>query len=468
VDYFFEETQPLKFMVLDIDKKGGRLDQQEFIGEHICNLAEIICSVKIYTRNLMHPHHKNQSRGTITILTEEIAEINQNAKFKFKGTHLDKKDLFGKSDPFLLFNKTDVKEMGKLIPSYKSEVIKNTLEPNWPPFIIPVQKLCNGDYDRPIIIQCFDWNKSGTHELIGQFQTNLRELITGSKKEFHLMDPMKAAKNKNYKGSGNIILEECTITKEASFLDYIWGGCEISLITAIDFTGSNGNPNDPSSLHYINPEVPNEYKQAIMAVGDILAYYDSDKMFPVYGFGAKLSNGTVTHCFPLNGNPQNPEVPGIRGILDVYEFALKNVQLYGPTIFSQVLQTATMISSTLESQQRQKYFILLIITDGNIDDMEQSIRHIVKASILPLSIVIVGVGYADFTNMVALDSDDKILTDSDGLKAARDIVQFVPFSKYKGQHYSALAKEVLAEIPTQLLGYMRSKGFVPNSRVIGM
>jgi hypothetical protein len=37
--------------------------------------------------------------------------------------------------------------------------------------------------------------------------------------------------------------------KEYSFLDYISGGMQMGLVVAIDYTGSNGNPDDPSSLH---------------------------------------------------------------------------------------------------------------------------------------------------------------------------------------------------------------------------
>jgi vacuolar-type H+-ATPase subunit F/Vma7 len=44
------------------------------------------------------------------------------------------------------------------------------------------------------------------------------------------------------------------------------------------------------------------------------------------------------------------------------------------------------------SQANQKYTILLIITDGIINDMQQTINEIVKGSVLPLSIIIVGVG----------------------------------------------------------------------------
>jgi hypothetical protein len=43
-----------------------------------------------------------------------------------------------------------------------------------------------------------------------------------------------------------------------SFLDYVFGGCEISLAVAIDYTLSNGDPSNPDSLHYFDPQ-KNEY-----------------------------------------------------------------------------------------------------------------------------------------------------------------------------------------------------------------
>ena len=36
-------------------------------------------------------------------------------------------------------------------------------------------------------------------------------------------------------------------------IQFIAGGCEISLVVAIDFTASNGDPAMPNSLHYCNP-----------------------------------------------------------------------------------------------------------------------------------------------------------------------------------------------------------------------
>ena len=54
---------------------------------------------------------------------------------------------------------------------------------------------------------------------------------------------------------------------------------------------------------------------------------------------------------------------------------------------------------------------------------DATIEKIVEASSLPLSIVIVGVGEADFGAMKILDADDSALRSRTGKVQARDIVQ---------------------------------------------
>ena len=60
------------------------------------------------------------------------------------------------------------------------------------------------------------------------------------------------------------------VQPRVSFLDYIFGGCEIGLHVAIDFTLSNGDPSTPSSLHYLDQMGKNDYVRAIEAVLGIL------------------------------------------------------------------------------------------------------------------------------------------------------------------------------------------------------
>lgn len=46
----------------------------------------------------------------------------------------------------------------------------------------------------------------------------------------------------------------------------------------IDFTGSNGDPDMPSSLHYITENIYNDYQKALHSVSEILLQYDTDKL----------------------------------------------------------------------------------------------------------------------------------------------------------------------------------------------
>ena len=161
-----------------------------------------------------------------------------------------------------------------------------------------------------------------------------------------------------------------------SFLDFVFGGCEIGLSIAIDFTLSNIEPSKPNSLHYIGNIEKNEYYNAIKSVGSILQYYDTDKKIPTFGFGAAIPpfNQTANHCFALNGDIFNPECDGIEGVIETYKNAINKVSLYGPTHFSSILELINdMTESMRVSQQNQKYNILLIITDGIINDLQQTI-----------------------------------------------------------------------------------------------
>ena len=93
-------------------------------------------------------------------------------------------------------------------------------------------------------------------------------------------------------------------------------------------------------------------------------------------------------------------------------------------------------------------------------------QAIIKASALPMSIIIVGVGNADFTAMDELDADTIPLV-FNGIQAQRDIVQFVPFRNFQCLHNVSaakayLAREVLAEIPDQVVGYMKSRNIKPK------
>ncbi|CAG5957582.1 unnamed protein product [Menidia menidia] len=404
----------------DLDCKSDNLSKHDFLGQSFCTLGEIVGSLgsRLEKPLIGIPGKKC---GTFIVRAEELSNCRESVMLQFCGNKLDKKDFFGKSDPFLVFYRSN--EDGSYTICHKTEVVKNTLDPVWQAFKIPVRALCNGDYDRSIKVEVYDWDRDGGHDFIGEFSTSYREM-SRSQSQFHVyevLNPKKMGKKKKkYQNSGTVTLLSCLVDTELSFLDYIRGGTQINFTVAIDFTASNGNPSQPTSLHYMSPYQLNDYAMALRAVGEIIQDYDSDKLFPALGFGAKLPpDGRVSHEFPLNGNPQNPYCNGIDGVMEAYYQSLKSVRLYGPTHFSPVINHVARYASAVTDGSQ--YFILLIISDG--------------AASLPMSIIIVG---------------------------------FVPFRDYidrRGNHIlsmARLAKEVLAEIPDQFLSYMRTRGIKPG------
>uniref|UniRef100_A0A3B5PU18 Copine family member 9 n=1 Tax=Xiphophorus maculatus TaxID=8083 RepID=A0A3B5PU18_XIPMA len=368
LDYFFEEKQNLRFDVYHGDLSLCFV--QDFLGQIFCTLGEIIGSPGGRLERTLSGI-PGKKCGSIVFTAEELSNCRDIATMQFCANKLDKKDFFGKSDPFLVFYRSN--EDGTFTICHKTEVIKNNLNPVW-------QKL--------------------------SFTTSYRELSRGQS-QFNVYEVSCVRRN-----SQKVTLLSFKVESEHTFMLFR---------TYILALHSIGNPSQPTSLHYMSPYQMNAYAMALKAVGEIIQDYDSDKLFPAYGFGAKLPpDGKISHGFPLNSNTENPNCVGIEGVLEAYFHTLRTVQLYGPTNFAPVInQVARCAAEVTDGSQ---YFVLLMITDGVISDMAQTKEAVVNAAALPMSLIIVGVGPAEFDAMEELDGDE-VRVSSRGRFAERDIVQ---------------------------------------------
>ena len=266
--------------------------------------------------------------------------------------------------------------------------------------------------------------------------------------------------------NGRTVNVKATIVKEYLFLDYLRGGMQIALTIGIDFTGSNFSPNDPKSLHNVTTSAMNSYEKAIKSCGDIVAYYDYDQLFPVFGYGAILPGQTaVNHCFPITMT-EDPNINTIDGVLKCYRNILPTLRFYGPSYCAPIIRTLNnQVKSDLQAGNTMQYNILMILTDGQINDMNETIDELVEASYLPISVIIIGVGHGGFGNMDILDADEEPLFDKNHRKAARDLVQFVPFFKYQNDG-EKLAEQVLEEVPRQVCEYYQQNNIIPSDPII--
>ena len=262
----------------------------------------------------------------------------------------------------------------------------------------------------------------------------------------------------------------CSVTSTPSFISYLRSGMNINLTIGIDFTGSNGTYTDYRSYHYLNNGM-NDYEKAIRSCGDILAYYDDDQLFPCFGFGFTFKNTDLNNNlgrgkynkfnYPINRNEQDPNIHLIDNVLVEYRKFITEIKLSGPTNFAPMIRDLNNeVKKNLSDGLVMGYNILLILTDGQIDDLNDTIDEMVEASFLPISVIIVGIGNGDFTSMDILDADENPLYDRRRRKADRDLVQFVPFNQFKNDP-AKLAEQVLEEIPRQVVEYYQHKGIKP-------
>uniref|UniRef100_A0A8C5HPH3 Copine-4 n=1 Tax=Gouania willdenowi TaxID=441366 RepID=A0A8C5HPH3_GOUWI len=452
VDYYFEEIQRLRFELHDISSGTNGLRDADFLGSMECTLGQIVSQRKLSKALLKQGNTAGKS--SIMVWSYEVTPY---------ALVLPQKDFFSKSDPFLEIFRLNDDGTESLVHRTEVNTVMNNLSPVWKSFKVSLNTLCSGDHERELKCTVWDWDSNGKHDFIGEFQTTFKELRV--EQEGKQVSGYSVGKHFDL-----LVCSQCnlhhlhTIIKMYSFLDYIMGGCQIQFTVAIDFTASNGDPRNSCSLHYIHPYQPNEYLKALVAVGEICQDYDSDKMFPAFGFGALIPpDFKVSHDFAVNFDEDNPECAGIQGVVEAYQNCLPKIQLYGPTNIAPIIQkVASSASEEMHTKEAMEYFILLILTDGVITDMADTREAIVHASHLPMSVIIVGVGNADFTDMQILDGDDGILRSPKGEPVLRDIVQFVPFKDFKHASPAALAKSVLAEVPNQVVDYYNAKGIKPK------
>lgn len=217
-------------------------------------------------------------------------------------------------------------------------------------------------------------------------------------------------------------------------------GLEASqLILGIDYTKSNtwtgAKTFGGRCLHDISPDGPNPYQSAISIIGRTLEVYDDDKMIPTFGFG-DISTADKA-VFPLDAHKT---LVGFEQVLARYNEVTPHIQLSGPTDFAPIINKAIEIVVF-----EKAYHVLVIIADGQVTSEAATKDAIVRASELPLSIIVVGVGDGPWEMMEEFD---------DGLPTRKfDNFQFVDYNQVLRSHPNnfdaAFALMALMEIPDQ-------------------
>ncbi|KAI6652720.1 hypothetical protein LOD99_4106 [Oopsacas minuta] len=467
VPYLYEEDQILQFSIYDFDLVGGN----DLIGEVTIRAVELVKDKEME----LTLRKKQRKTGILNLHVDIIPPLPPHkVSLQFIAT-MPKK--FFKPNTYLIVSKLRCDK--KTIQVHHSEMQKYKSRLMWNIENIERELLHTND-DSQLIFSVYSTKRFGEDRLLGsvevtydqihcdeEFRSTLKEKVivrSASTLAYDADNDSSVSTQIKLMSKGNIIISASKPKQVApDYFNFLSeNNIQVKIHVAIDFTASNGKHTELDSLHTVSGS-GNKYIEVLQGALPGMLNGFTDKNIAAYGFGAKLKHETETcHCFQLD--PNSPDVEGLDNLLEAYKSKIQKITLSGPTVFSKIVKTVAL-DVKVEKEKNpdsKRYNILLIITDGVICDREATIDSIVYASYLPISIVVVGIGNADFTDMRRLDGDLKPLKNGRNQQMIRDIVQFVSLESIeknrelvkeyeKEEHF--LTKAINREIPEQIIEY---------------
>lgn len=141
---------------------------------------------------------------------------------------------------------------------YQSPLVYNTQHPVNQPQVIAMQVLCNSDYTRRIK---FSAVSAKGHE-INSVVTTVNSLL-----EHKILSGKVGSK---------FALQSFELFEKPTIIDYLRSGWSVSLVIAVDFTASNGDPKTEYSNHTLVKEEMNDYEKVLFDIGTVIEMENLD------------------------------------------------------------------------------------------------------------------------------------------------------------------------------------------------
>lgn len=222
-------------------------------------------------------------------------------------------------------------------------------------------------------------------------------------------------------------------------------------VIAVDFTESNerrGVEYNDMPLHRIRSasgyDIKSPYEAVLELIEPTIASFESADTVTLlsYGLAAELQ---------VAETPIPEVVPLYRALADRYARQQAEGRLYpASSIAPAVYKTLELVA------QRMEMHVLIIITDGDINDVGRDSQAVVDASYFPLSIIVVGIGNSRFEHYKTFD---EVL-----YERRFDNFNFVNFGEANRAMHEELtpetfAIEIYSEIPAQFAEMRRLRYF---------
>ncbi|KAJ5075480.1 copine [Anaeramoeba ignava] len=463
-----EQNQSMTVQVYSVHSDSQSLAEQVYYGSIEFKLYEIFQKPDLTLKKqiVQKKEYSKEPPAICTVRGWYVKNEGASLNMSISASKLDKKDVFGKSDPYLVFYSKGV-DNPDWFPVHRTETYMKTLDPVWVPVSIRIHSFLGGDPPEALRIECYDWNKSGKPDFIGENEILFSELIRNPKIDLSLINP-KNQNKKKYQNSGVLHILNSMILNEPTFDSLLRTDHSITLHVAIDFSSSNKGRRKKKSLHYINPKTHERsiYQNAIRNCLYMSENWLGDTPIFTYGFGGKFQR-LNQYCFPLNGNPDNPGISGVDTIMTEYEKLLSNKkfkQVECRNIVPLIQQIKDNISKV--AKDTSKYHVLVIFLRGNMEEAKLLQRKVYEMSYLPVSIIFILMGkriieehgknhHRDFFKTILNLDYGYLRKSAKNIIPKRDILNFLVHESHPNLSPVGFAKKTFEKLPDQMVEFYR-------------
>ena len=408
-EYFFGKTQPMKINVL---KNGISL------GSFETDLGEIVGSPNCILRKIV-------SSGGPEFISISALGSSSSIIFDFK----IKSNNYMNSD-----------EMYFMVSTNDRKVLNESISQNgkFKPISIPTA-LLEPEFEVSFL--------NSSRENIANKKDNLASFIQQNNQE-------QVYLNFNHNNNSFKVYNKSQLNQQYSFIDYIKNGVQMTFSIGIDFTSQNAQESPSNPQKGAVAGSPKDIERAIRECGEIMSFYDYDQLFHVYGFGSTINNNQVkSNIFNINSET-GQEIYTIDNVINEYRKRLNNISLIGPTLISPIIKNE--IDMIRKENNLLIYHVLMILTYGEISDLDQIISTINTASSLPLSLIIIGIGNYDYKGIISSLRNNN---------SERKFIQIVKFNDCRNT--GGLSGQALDKIPNKIIEYYLSLNIDSNTLKAG-
>ncbi|CAL4097121.1 unnamed protein product [Meganyctiphanes norvegica] len=438
-------VQSLRLSLYNWNLEHKTIEKQELLG-HIYTSLDLL--VNLDGRQLCLPLKNGKSM--VLVNCDPVSNSKEEITLEFGGEALANLDVFSKSDPFLIIYRRSNGCTDTFVPVHRTETIMDNLNPVWKPFSIPGGLLSGGDHYRMIKIECWDWDTDGNHDHIGECYTTLSRLLSGPSSD-NVYDLKKPKYDKEHSSSktGKLVLKSISSTWESSFQEHINRGTSLQWTVAIDFSAQTGG----EPLH-----AAREFMYALGDLKTVVKQFQKDET-AISAFGFLGGNKGI---FPLRKETQDLDFRNVDDICEAYQQVLEKGVSEGST--SDIAAPLKYIFPSIQGHQDgSNYHVLIILTGPGYRETSEMSQLLLEASVLPISIVIIGVGDGIFSDLKKFENNTSYGQGS----SMRSNLTFLGRSDLLNksglsQWSSEFSREILKHLPQQLVTWKRMKGLKPG------